>query len=180
MPLLWNAIRASVITLNTFPTAGCIKVNTLLNKPVRIVKPFLISSSNLSVQYLRRPTAISSTRSITEGSQERRIMSTLLRRICNFGKRVATLKAAQIKIKEIAIFDSPISSVSCSSGRTRWTVKKMLQRWYVLYVKWSRAKDFKISRKKQAHVNISIIGRINLSLLRWLIFLRQLKQQRHQ
>ena len=139
MPLLWNAIRASVITLNTFPTAGCIKVNTLLNKPVRIVKPFLISSSNLSVQYLCRPTAISSTRSITEGSQER--MSTLPRTICNFGKRVATLKAAQIKIKEIAIFDSPISSVSSSSGRTRWTVKKMLQRWYALYVKWSRAKD---------------------------------------
>ena len=119
MPLLWNAIRASVITLNTFPTAGCIKVNTLLNKPVRIVKPFLISSSNRSVQYLCRPTAISSTRSITEGSQERRIMSTLFRRICNFGKRVATLKTAQIKIKEITIFDSPISSVSSSSGRAR-------------------------------------------------------------
>ena len=115
MPLLWNAIRASVITLNTFPTAGCIKVNALLKKPVRIVKPFLISSSNLSVQYLCRPTAISSTRS--------------------------TLQAAQIKIKEIAIFDSPISSVSSSSGRTRWVVKKMLQRWYTLYVKWSRAKD---------------------------------------
>ena len=141
MPLLWNAIRASVITLNTFPTAGCIKVNTLLNKPVRIVKPFLISSSNRSVQYLCRPTAISSTRSITEGSQERRIMSTLFRRICNFGKRVATLKAAQIKIKEITIFDSPISSVSSSSGRARWIVKKMLQRWYALYVRWSRAKD---------------------------------------
>ena len=108
-----------MITLNTFPTAGCIKVNALLKKPVRIVKPFLISSNNLSVQYLCRPTAISSTRSITEGSQERRIMSTLLRRICNFGKRVATLQAAQIKIKEIAIFDSPISSVSSSSGRTR-------------------------------------------------------------
>ena len=151
MPLLWNAIRASVITLNTFPTAGCIKVNTLLNKPERIVKPFLISSSNLSVQYLCRPTTISSTRSITEGSQERRIMCTLLRRICIFGKTVATLKAAQIKIKEIAIFVSPISSVSISNGLTRWTVtKKVLQRWMCTVGELkSGERHFKISRENR-------------------------------